>query len=681
MPSYEPKVSFYDYSGGVNYAKAPQHLRQNEMEELVNLIPNYKGHPLCTRPIIGDSPNYQFFGGHDMDVLEIKSVRIPQFRDGTLIRGPEDLHFVFFLRSRADGVGLFVRVEGGNGAISISEGGALDYQINNSGQFGGASVVVMDPLNVGIFLQSGDALQLFVDRSVEGVSNRWNMKPIRNKSQFVPGQSEDEYPRIALRQAMVFGGRVWGIDEGNEVRFSASDDRWFVDDQLNVDRLEKWNIWEAVDFLDGGMSSDGGGITVEPFQDTPTGLASLLDGVVVFKDRSISLWTFPPSANPAEARMGASIDVISRKIGCTDPESIVNFGDQVFFIGNSHGNKRSLYVIRGTQVMRLSDRIDKLLTGSNEFMTAIYDGILYIFQKNIGLIAGYNIDHDCFFAGRSHYSKNIISVSKDFISPIIVTNFDNRWRFMEFDGIVGIDDIPMECEVLYPNGSLFIEDPEREWGNRTVEYKTRKIFLDVIYGERSTREVAALSVPPPTEEFSEWRTGGRVTEYAGGDYPAFFTGRFHNTRPDNPSRGDWTIEGDDVIWYNGTTWSEANEDVPRWAGIGRIAFSNFFSARIGDFMWDDWDLIEHESDFIRDTWDAPSSVWVTDAQYQTWLDDTLNLGTGMSLTKWFLNTGKLEGYYLNWRVRNIECDLKLAVRGFWALNGVDIIFRPVGSIV
>jgi hypothetical protein len=97
-----------------------------------------------------------------------------------------------------------------------------------------------------------------------------------------------------------------------------------------------------------------------------TGLVGTDNGLLVFKDSSIHLWDWPDSAAPHEVSKGASIEKNIDNVGGVGNQSILQNGNEIFFIGKSSGNNYGVYIYSNGEITRISsDKIDTELARIN----------------------------------------------------------------------------------------------------------------------------------------------------------------------------------------------------------------------------------------------------------------------------------------------------------------------------
>lgn len=121
------------------------------------------------------------------------------------------------------------------------------------------------------------------------------------------------------------------------------------DDSVNP----RWKSWSGL------TASSGGSVDITPYGTNITGLASSYGGLLVFKEKSISLWSYADSVAPWDASGGASVEQLITGVGCVEHDSIVANNNSIYFLGRTDAGDIGLFKIDGSEVTALSMLVPK----------------------------------------------------------------------------------------------------------------------------------------------------------------------------------------------------------------------------------------------------------------------------------------------------------------------------------
>lgn len=144
-----------------------------------------------------------------------------------------------------------------------------------------------------------------------------------------------------LRYLQTFRGRAWAAGDPNHpsrVHYSAPLDptNWF-----------------------GTGTADGNNLDIDPDNgEIVTGIGRLFNGVVVFKERSIYLWTFGDADNPA---MDGRVEQLVPGTGCVSHYSIAYYNGAMIFLGQNGEGDYGVFRLTGSGVEEYSLKIPKQL--------------------------------------------------------------------------------------------------------------------------------------------------------------------------------------------------------------------------------------------------------------------------------------------------------------------------------
>lgn len=185
-------------------------------------------------------------------------------------------------------------------------------------------------------------------------------------------------------------GRIWGV-RGESVWFCGTDDATDGDQP----RYYNW----SPSTVDGVTFDDGNYMNIPPFGSNVVGLASVSSGLLILKEKSIHIWTYPDSAAPYEVEKGAAIDTIASNIGCVSPDSISYDGDMVYFIGQDESERLGLYRINGNEVGQVETKQRAYMRSirANTFIGGEILGKRYYFFTDAGMTMMYDIVLDAWY--------------------------------------------------------------------------------------------------------------------------------------------------------------------------------------------------------------------------------------------------------------------------------------------
>ena len=181
-------------------------------------------------------------------------------------------------------------------------------------------------------------------------------------------------PAPKLRYAMSFRGRLWGVDDNGYVRFSGVNDAQYevVPNTTPKTYYKRYETWG------GTLESDGGYLNVgDDDGQKVTGIGFLYNGVIVFKERSIYLWSYSEDNHPADVKTN-SVEVLVPAVGCASQDTIQYKDGAMLFLGQNQRSEYAVYRLLGQGIDDVSVKIPRALkrvvaNSSSNPRATIYD--------------------------------------------------------------------------------------------------------------------------------------------------------------------------------------------------------------------------------------------------------------------------------------------------------------------
>lgn len=128
--------------------------------------------------------------------------------------------------------------------------------------------------------------------------------------------------------------------------------------------IKPWELWNIKMDLSRYNPGHGGSMIVGDVKQAITGIYSVESGLIIAKERSIYIWTWPDSAAPHEVTNGASIDMVIDGVGCVSWEGGKVFGDDLYFVGTNTFGRTGFYRLSGNELVELSEPVSAKFSGS-----------------------------------------------------------------------------------------------------------------------------------------------------------------------------------------------------------------------------------------------------------------------------------------------------------------------------
>lgn len=277
----------------------------------------------------------------------------------------------------------------------------------------------------------------------------------------------------SIENIVQHNGRLWG-SKGNIVYFCGTDD-----DTLG-EGYPRWRNWtplvKSAEYVGTTWETraevsydDGSSMMIPPYGTNVTALRSTANGLLVFKERSISVWTYPDAAAPFEVTEGAAITTLVSSVGCVDDDSLAQDGDTIYFIGNDDADRWSLYRFADSQVEDVGFNLKNRWTaykGSRIVAGAILGKRYYVFG-DAGMEMMYDISLGAWFQMDStRPGVSFVSVARGFGQGYISLGGDDG-RVWQYPSTLFVDngnmDIPfsLKSRTVAPDG-IFREHKFRE---------------------------------------------------------------------------------------------------------------------------------------------------------------------------------------------------------------------------
>jgi hypothetical protein len=334
-----------DFSGGENSAVQSDSIGDGQVAELYNMLPRRTAdgvHARTALTTLTTAPS------------KVRAIFKKKLTDGTV-------HTIAALEVTGTPNTIKVRNLTTNTDIIASLGNASAFDSMWFVDWDGNKTLMSDGVN-GLYVYNGTGTATLVYDQ----TNVATTKPKATSNTYPGGKY------LTQHNGRLFMAGYSGNGSFCTVHVCGSDDG-------TVARYESWS---------GLSQSNGGSIDVVPYGTKVTGLASSYGGVVIFKENSIHLWSYPDSAAPWDASKGSSVDVLYSGVGCLSHDSIVESDSGVLFMGIAEGRNIGLYGIDGSNVSRLSDAIPRVMksvlaTGTHAAQAEMVDGYYVLSAKNV----------------------------------------------------------------------------------------------------------------------------------------------------------------------------------------------------------------------------------------------------------------------------------------------------------
>lgn len=562
----EKKIHFYDFSGGLNVSSPESKLEPNEFRRMLNMVPGLRGHELVTRPILSTS--------------EWSEALLSSFTPSK-----QELYGVFIVRDWNKQEHLWIVHSDGNTVVAkdVSHGGSV---VLKNGGAEDPIVEIIDFQMDSLIIMCGNPNCISYHIQYSAPDGAIVATPLTNEN------GGDGAP-INGEQPIVHGGRIFAISPYNSIVFCG----------VSIDIPDYLN-WGQFHGIVGGVFSDatddGGEVIISPVKQKTTRLETTPDGIIVFKETSTHMWVYPPDAHPSDAASGAEVVELSRSVGCVDPKSVVNINGALYFVGNSIGGVRSLYVLNGSEIEKVSQKVDRIWQSfSGSISAAVSGGIIYFFGDD-GMFLLFNLESGAFSECSNTELPRFIGVAKT----------DERHNIVGFNagGLPSILRIPTTseqfisdeiiAEVLTPR--IFPEEP-------TGDIRTSRMYLSHKYfdtlGARVASKMGSMVYDGPgvvydmsTYELVEYEIPDAEVSFEVGNVDSGFYDSYTDRRVFVSSRYDEPYEAG--VFYD----SEAtyHEDASDTVGYYLNRKTDRLSARIrvktrGKYAMDGFSILYRES--------------------------------------------------------------------------------------
>jgi len=376
-----------DFTGGVNDRLTMDKLAENQCVSIKNLIPSKLGRSLDVRggvaaTSIGIAASRDdVLGTFGKKLTNGVEVTIVAYISGAIGHKVLSLEVVYMNGSVLSKTQIDCTAVTLNSsrefATSLEAVWFCDWESDRfffSDDFSGLYTVKLNPATLGVSAVASKVM------NKNGVSNT------------VGGTEKQLVAAPAGRHLLQHKGRLW-LASGSTVYFCGTDDT-----QTNQARWENWLPYNGVDPAQTNID-DGNSMIMMPFGKKVTALASTYNGLMVFKENSISMWSYPDGAAPWEVGQGAAIEQLAFSVGCVDSSCMGAKGDAILFLGRNTTGDLGLYTLSGSEVAQMNADIPQRLAkaSASYVLKGFCLGDFFYVVTDVGIALAYSLIHDSWF--------------------------------------------------------------------------------------------------------------------------------------------------------------------------------------------------------------------------------------------------------------------------------------------
>lgn len=190
-----------------------------------------------------------------------------------------------------------------------------------------------------------------------------------------------------MKYIVNFRGRLFGA-MGSTIYFCGTDD-------TGNPRWKQWSFGASTGTQ--AIIDDGGSMVIQPFGEEVIGLRPSKEGLLVFKENSIVLWSWSDSGAPWEVQQGAKTEILAHNIGLISHEACVRDGDGYIFAAKDPAGAITIYGYLDGDITAMSADIPNKfakLSSSQAMHLALFDNLIFIIAR---LAAGTYPEIHCVF--------------------------------------------------------------------------------------------------------------------------------------------------------------------------------------------------------------------------------------------------------------------------------------------
>jgi hypothetical protein len=214
---------------------------------------------------------------------------------------------------------------------------------------------------------------------------------------------ESNTPAPSGKYLTKYKGRVFVVDQ-NTSKIYYSGTR--TDQAIDGYTIHPWENWNVRQDLSRSNPANGASMIIGDQNQSINGIWGTPDGLLVFKDKSIYLWSWSDAAAPHQTDMGASIDRIADGIGLVSYNSICQDGNSIFFMGRDQYDNYGIYEFSSEGIKNISYKISAIV-GEYEKVditkklpcATIYNGFYFLSTQVNGelkLVLAYSLEYGYF---------------------------------------------------------------------------------------------------------------------------------------------------------------------------------------------------------------------------------------------------------------------------------------------
>jgi len=245
--------------------------------------------------------------------------------------------------------------------------------------------------------------------------------------------------------------------------------------------IKPWELWNVKLDLSRANVGHGASMVIGKPDEQITGLADSEEGLWVFKDNQILLWTWPDSAAPHEVTQGADVSEIAQNVGLIAYRTLVKDRGNMLFLGMVENEEYKLFVMSGGEISPITVNVDSVMHSvvNPKLSRAAMHGSYYILFADTGSgvlpYMAVNVDSGAIVEltgpkqdDGSYYPFDSVIVW-DNLGKVLIGSGDTILRYPG-DALNPVDD----------NGTYYnIETQRMDAGKPFHENKFRKVWVGV----------------------------------------------------------------------------------------------------------------------------------------------------------------------------------------------------------
>lgn len=150
--------------------------------------------------------------------------------------------------------------------------------------------------------------------------------------------------------------------------------------------IKSWELWNIRLDLSRANIGHGASMIIGKKTEAIRGIVDTEEGILVFKENQILLWTWPDSAAPHEVTQGADVQEIAANIGLVSYRTLVKDNGRIFFLGMVENGKYKIFTMNGGEINAVTNLVDTTMSRIVNYDTArgVMHGDYYILFADTG---------------------------------------------------------------------------------------------------------------------------------------------------------------------------------------------------------------------------------------------------------------------------------------------------------